>query len=261
MTFQECLNSYIEELQCSGKELAGNSSVSETIISRYRKGERVPTADSEYLKKLSAGIARTALKKGKPEIKAEEVYQKFLEHLPKENAEIFYYEKFDLLLKELEINVSKMAAVLHYDASYISKIRKGKRAPSDPVLFAEDVCGYIVRNCFSEEERKKAASLTGGTVEDLEKQEIYFQTLQNWLCLADFVKMDYISSFLQKMDEFNLDDYIRAIHFDSFKVPKVPFQLPVSRALLRTEGNAGGRAGFSQTYSICLNPWSRCTHL
>ena len=41
--------------------------------------------------------------------------------------------------------------------------------------------------------------------------------------------MDYISGFLQKMDEFNLDDYIRAIHFDSFKVPKVPFQLPVSR--------------------------------
>ena len=31
------------------------------------------------------------------------------------------------------------------------------------------------------------------------------------------------------MDSFNLDDYIRAIHFDSFKVPKVPFQLPVSR--------------------------------
>ena len=229
MTFQECLNSYIEELQCSGKELAGNSGVSETIISRYRKGDRVPTADSEYLKKLSAGIARTALKKGKPEIKAEEVYQKFLKHLPKENAEIFYYEKFDLVLKELEINVSKMAAALHYDASYISKIRTGKRAPSDPVLFAEDVCGYIVRNCFSEEERKKAASLTGGTVEDLEKQEIYFQTLQNWFCLADFVKKDYISSFLQKMDEFNLDDYIRAIHFDSFKIPKVPFQLPVSR--------------------------------
>lgn len=229
MTFQECLNSYIEELQCSGKELAGNSGVSETIISRYRKGDRVPTADSEYLKKLSAGIARTALKKGKPEIKAEEVYQKFLKHLPKENAEIFYYEKFDLVLKELEINVSKMAAALHYDASYISKIRTGKRAPSDPVLFTEDVCGYIVRNCFSEEERKKAASLTGGTVEDLEKQEIYFQTLQNWFCLADFVKKDYISSFLQKMDEFNLDDYIRAIHFDSFKIPKVPFQLPVSR--------------------------------
>ena len=61
MTFQECLNSYIEELQCSGKELAGNSGVSETIISRYRKGDRVPTADSEYLKKLSARCGLTDL--------------------------------------------------------------------------------------------------------------------------------------------------------------------------------------------------------
>ncbi|WP_455503440.1 hypothetical protein [Blautia sp.] len=229
MTFQDCLNSYIEELRCSGKELAANSGISETIISRYRKGERVPAADSEYLKKLSAGIAKTAQKKGKPEIKEEDVYQTLLEHLPKENTEIFYYEKFDLLLKELEINVSKMAAALHYDASYISKIRTGKRAPSDPAAFAENVCGYVVRNCIGEEELKKAAALTGGTAEQLENQEAYFQTLQNWLCLADFEKTDYISSFLQKMDEFNLDDYIRAIHFDSFKIPKVPFQLPVSR--------------------------------
>lgn len=229
MTFQDCLNSYIEELRCSGKELAANSGISETIISRYRKGERVPAADSEYLKKLSAGIAKTALEKGKPEIKEEDVYQTLLEHLPKENAEIFYYEKFDLLLKELEINVSKMAAALHYDASYISKIRTGKRAPSDPAAFAENVCGYVVRNCIGAEELKKAAALTGGTAEQLENQETYFQTLQNWLCLADFEKTDYISSFLQKMDEFNLDDYIRAIHFDSFKIPKVPFQLPVSR--------------------------------
>ena len=229
MTFQDCLNSYIEELRCSGKELATNSGISETIISRYRNGERVPAADSEYLKKLSAGIAKTALEKGKPEIKEEDVYQTLLEHLPKENAEIFYYEKFDLLLKELEINVSKMAAALHYDASYISKIRTGKRAPSNPAAFAENVCGYVVRNCIGEEELKKAAALTGGTAEQLENQETYFQTLQNWLCLADFVKTDYISSFLQKMDEFNLDDYIRVIHFDSFKIPKVPFQLPVSR--------------------------------
>lgn len=229
MTFQDCLNSYIEELRCSGKELAANSGISETIISRYRKGERVPAADSEYLKKLSSGIAKTAQEKGKPEIKEEDVYQTLLEHLPKENTEIFYYEKFDLLLKELEINVSKMAAALHYDASYISKIRTGKRAPSDPAAFVENVCGYVVRNCIGEEELKKAATLTGGTAEQLEDQETYFQTLQNWLCLADFVKTDYISSFLQKMDEFNLDDYIRAIHFDSFKIPKVPFQLPVSR--------------------------------
>ena len=229
MTFQECLNSYIKKLNCSGKELANNCGLSETIISRYRKGDRIPTANSEYLKKLSDGIAKTSIEKDLAELKPNEVYQRLLEALPKENPAIFYYQKFDLLLKELEINVSKMAAALHYDASYISKIRTGKRVPSDPAEFAENVSGYIARNCLSEEELKKIASVTDCDARQLENQENCFLELQKWLCLAEFEKTDYISSFLQKMDEFNLDTYIRAIHFDSFKVPKVPFQLPISR--------------------------------
>ncbi len=229
MTFQECLNSYIKKLNCSGKELANNCGLSETIISRYRKGDRIPTANSEYLKKLSDGIAKTSIEKDLAELKPNEVYQRLLEALPKENPAIFYYQKFDLLLKELEINVSKMAAALHYDASYISKKKKKKRVPSDPAEFAENVSGYIARNCLSEEELKKIASVTDCDARQLENQENCFLELQKWLCLAEFEKTDYISSFLQKMDEFNLDTYIRAIHFDSFKVPKVPFQLPISR--------------------------------
>ena len=67
MTFQECLNSYIKELGCSGKELAANSGISETVISRYRKGERLPASDSEYLKKLADGIVKTAIEKGRPD--------------------------------------------------------------------------------------------------------------------------------------------------------------------------------------------------
>lgn len=31
------------------------------------------------------------------------------------------------------------------------------------------------------------------------------------------------------MDEFDLNHYIRAIHFDTLKVPKIPFQMPVSK--------------------------------
>lgn len=65
MIFQEQLNLYIEELSCSGRELAQNSGISETILSRYRKGERLPGADSDYLKKLAIGIALTAEQKGK----------------------------------------------------------------------------------------------------------------------------------------------------------------------------------------------------
>lgn len=229
MTFQEQLNLYIEELSCSGRELAKNSGISETILSRYRKGERLPGADSDYLKKLAAGIALTAEQKGKKKDQ-ESVLEVLLAALKQEEkSEIFYYQKFDILLRELEINVSKMASALHYDPSYISKIRTGKRTPSDVRGFAENVCGYIVRNFSGQEELNKIVALTGCDNETLMHPENSFILLQNWLCSGKFETMDYISGFLQKMDEFNLDDYIRAIHFDSFKVPKVPFQLPVSR--------------------------------
>lgn len=229
MTFQEQLNLYIEELSCSGRELAKNSGISETILSRYRKGERLPGADSDYLKKLAAGIALTAEQKGKKKDQ-ESVLEVLLAALKQEEkSEIFYYQKFDILLRELEINVSKMASALHYDSSYISKIRTGKRTPSDVRGFAENVCGYIVRNFSGQEELNKIVALTGCDNETLMHPENSFILLQNWLCSGKFETMDYISGFLQKMDEFNLDDYIRAIHFDSFKVPKVPFQLPVSR--------------------------------
>ncbi len=229
MTFQEQLNLYIEELSCSGRELAQNSGISETILSRYRKGERLPGADSDYLKKLAAGIALTAEQKGKKKDQ-ESVLEVLLAALKQEEkSEIFYYQKFDILLRELEINVSKMASALHYDPSYISKIRTGKRTPSDVRGFAENVCGYIVRNFSGQEELNKIVALTGCDNEILMHPENSFILLQNWLCSGKFETMDYISGFLQKMDEFNLDDYIRAIHFDSFKVPKVPFQLPVSR--------------------------------
>lgn len=123
-----------------------------------------------------------------------------------------------------------MASALHYDPSYISKIRTGKRTPSDVRGGgAENVCRYIVRNFSGQEELNKIVALTGCDNETLMHPENSFILLQNWLCSGKFETMNYISGFLQKMDEFNLDDYIRAIHFDSFKVPKVPFQLPVSK--------------------------------
>lgn len=126
MTFQEQLNLYIEELSCSGRELAQNSGISETILSRYRKGERLPGADSDYLKKLAAGIALTAEQKGKKKDQ-ESVLEVLLAALKQEEkSEIFYYQKFDILLRELEINVSKMASALHYDPSYISKSEREK---------------------------------------------------------------------------------------------------------------------------------------
>ena len=230
MNFQECLNNYIIQIRCNGKELARNSKISETVISRYRKGERAPSADSEYLKKLSDGIIKTVAEKGIRDFKADKVLQTLRESLEDNRDEpAFNSQKLDILLRELDINISRIAAFLHYDPSYLSKIRTGKRNPAHQQQFIEKICEYVASNYKDEQDRKKVTYLIQCNEDEITDSSLYRKKLREWLSSSKPEDVDYVSGFLRKVDSFNLDDYIRVIHFDSFKVPKVPFQLPVSR--------------------------------
>lgn len=230
MNFQECLNNYIIQVRCNGKELARNSEISETVISRYRKGERAPSADSEYLRKLSDGIIKTAAEKGIRDFQADKVWQTLRDSLEDNRDEpVFNSQKLDILLRELDINISRIAAFLHYDPSYLSKIRTGKRNPAHQQQFIEKICEYVASNYKDEQDRKKVTYLIQCNEDEITDSSLYRKKLREWLSSSKPEDVDYVSGFLRKVDSFNLDDYIRAIHFDSFKVPKVPFQLPVSR--------------------------------
>ena len=230
MNFQECLNNYIIQIRCNGKELARNSEISETVISRYRKGERTPYADSEYLKKLSDGIIKTAVEKGIRDFQWDKVFQTLRESLEDDRDEpVFNGQKLDILLRELDINISRIAAFLHYDPSYLSKIRTGKRNPAHQQQFIEKICEYVASNYKDEQDRKKVTYLIQCNEDEITDSSLYRKKLREWLSSSKPEDVDYVSGFLRKVDSFNLDDYIRVIHFDSFKVPKVPFQLPVSR--------------------------------
>lgn len=230
MNFQECLNNYIIQIRCNGKELARNSKISETVISWYRKGERAPSADSEYLKKLSDGIIKTVAEKGIRDFKADKVLQTLRESLEDNRDEpAFNSQKLDILLRELDINISRIAAFLHYDPSYLSKIRTGKRNPAHQQQFIEKICEYVASNYKDEQDRKKVTYLIQCNEDEITDSSLYRKKLREWLSSSKPEDVDYVSGFLRKVNSFNLDDYIRVIHFDSFKVPKVPFQLPVSR--------------------------------
>ena len=52
MTFSEQLNEYLSILNCSAKELSQISGLSNSVISRYRSGERVPRPESEKIKSI-----------------------------------------------------------------------------------------------------------------------------------------------------------------------------------------------------------------
>ena len=231
MSFQECLNKYITQIQCNGRELARNSGISETVISRYRNGERAPSADSEYLKKLADGIIKTAEEKEIRGFDGRNIFQTLRDSLETEKqGQEFNGQKLDALLKELNINISRLAAFLHYDPSYLSKLRTGKRAPAHQQEFIDKVCSYIAINYREDTDKKKVAFLTGCQEKELTETAEYKKALEDWMMSGNNIKdIDYVAGFLHKVDDFNLDEYIRAVHFDSFKVPKVPFQLPVSR--------------------------------
>ena len=54
--------------------------------------------------------------------------------------------------------------------------------------------------------------------------------MQDWLLGSHAPREDSVSRFLTKLDEFDLNAYIRSVHFDELKVPVAPFQLPTSRS-------------------------------
>lgn len=78
-------------------------------------------------------------------------------------------------------------------------------------------------------ERSVLAKLIGCSSEELSDSSKRFDKIQNWLLNGKSTGTDSVSKFLTKLDEFDLNEYIKAIHFDELKVPSLPFQLPTSK--------------------------------
>ena len=229
MTFSEQLNAYISELNCTAKELTDVSGLSASVLSRYRTESRVPTTDSEQFMQLVQGIATIANERGYSEFTVEKI-QKTLEDCLQDAT--FPYElfqiNFDTLLTSLSINVADLSHFLNFDSSYISRIRNGQRRPSNPQDFAQNVSKYIAGHC-SESDKVTIAKLVHCTTDEINNDSLCRDKIIHWLLNEQFEKKDVVLPFLSKLDEFDLNEFIRSIHFDELKVPSVPFQLPTSK--------------------------------
>lgn len=138
-------------------------------------------------------------------------------------------ENFDLLLATLDVSISKLCRHINYDASTVFRFRNGSRHPSDPEKFASSVAEYVAREWDTAQDRIVLAHLLGCSEEELASSSARYEVLVQWLYGNHVHKKHHVSDFLSKLDEFNLNDYIKAIHFDELKVPSVPFQMPVSK--------------------------------
>ena len=223
MNFKDVLNKYLEELNCSQKRLSKESNLSETVISRYRNGERTPKKNSEQLKKLSSAIFNISQEKNKNNYTLNKIINDFDSTLSNDN---FDYKSLsnnlNTLIKELNINTNEMAKYIIFDASHISRIRYGKAKPSDPIEFSSKICSYVLAKYKNPEDINKLSLIIGCKKDDLSTNNFY-KILLSWLTSENTSTKNQISDFLYNLDSFNLDDYIKVIKFDQLKVPSIPF--------------------------------------
>lgn len=145
-----------------------------------------------------------------------------------------FSDNLRILLNSFGIAGNRLARYLDYDPSYISRILAGTRRPADIQAFVDGVAAYVARNHFTEEGIAKAAALVGDLVNvakaDLGDVAVFEAAIRAFLLAGDNEPaVDPMNEFLEKLDEFDLNAFMREIKFDEMKVPTAPFQLPVSR--------------------------------
>lgn len=221
MTFKELLNKYMDELDISSKELADKANISYPVISRYKTGERTPKLESSQLLNLASALEKFSIEKNIKHTKEE-----ILENLTKaiKNEDNFNYDNLstnlNTLINKLNININKMSKYIAFDSSHISRIKNGKTRPSDPIDFSKKVTDYIMRNYYTEENPSILTDILNIS-KVLTKEQISDELFSFLVTLSK--SENEAGSFLNKLDTFDLNDFIKSIKFDELKVPNVPF--------------------------------------
>lgn len=230
MSFSEVLECYITQFGCTAKDICEKSGISAAAFSRYRSGERIPNVTSEVFAKLCMALVEIANENGITEITESSIRESFLSATESGSVdEKQLMQNFEKLISVLSFNINRLCRYINYDVSTVFRFRNGTRKLADPEKFASAVAGYITREFDDAQTKSVLAELLVCDVNSLSDSSVRFERLTEWLLSGKSEKDNTISDFLNKLDEFNLNEYIKAIHFDELKVPTVPFQRSLSK--------------------------------
>ena len=253
MTFCEQLNTYIKQIGCSSKELVNASGLSTSVVSRYRRGDRSPNIRGKQLVQLADGLYELSSFK-KLNITRDEIYSNLSSSLNDVSIDFEQLSKnFNELIATLNINMSELSRFSSYDASLLSKIRTGNKTPSKPKIFIENVCGFVVKKYKLEDDKKAVAILIGCNLKDLKDNSNYYNKLFKWFSTNLVPTHNYIDDFLNNLDNFDLNEYIKAIHFDEMKVPTIPFYKATSKTYYGIEEMKKGELDFFKATVLSKN--------
>lgn len=230
--FHEQLNEYLEELDCTAKELGEVSGVSAATLSRYRSGSRIPDAGTEAFNSICEAIGRIAGQRGIETLTEETVRESFLRCLDMTAVDKEQLRtNFNLLATALNMNMARLCQQINYDSSTVFRFRNGSRQPAEPEKFAEAVAKYVAENYTEAAEREKLARILQCDACEFVEQEHSANRIKRWLLEPGREKESGVTHFLEQLDQFDLNEYIKAIHFDEWKVPPaIPFRLSTSKS-------------------------------
>ncbi|WP_417136378.1 hypothetical protein [Ruminococcus bromii] len=232
MKFSEKLNDYIEQLSCTGKDICNLSGISAASLSRYRNGERVPELGTKPFEDLCCALAQISAQKGELQITADAVKKAFVscDDFVSTDKELLR-KNFNTLLSALNVNLTQLCQYTNYDASAVFRIRNGSRKPGDAERFASAVASFVTRTMQMPSEIAAVAELIGCDIDEIYDLSVRYAKIKSWLLKQPVQKAESnsVSKFLSKLDDFDLNEYIKVIKFDELKVPSVPFQIPSSK--------------------------------
>lgn len=244
MKFKEVLNKYLKELNCSSKKLSTGAGLSQSVISRYRSGERTPVKESEQMNKLITALFNIAQENGQKKYTLDKIKGDFNATLPNDDFDYTTFSNnLNTLIMSLKININEMSKFIIFDASHISRIRYGKAKPSNPIEFSNKICSYIFTKYNNPEDISNISTIIGCKKSDLSENK-FINTLFSWLTSETKNVKNEISDFLYHLDSFNLDDYIKAIKFDELKVPYLPFYKAKNKNYYGIEEMKNGELNF-----------------
>lgn len=232
MKFSEKLNDYIKQLTCTGKDICNLSGISAASFSRYRNGERVPELGTKSFEDLCCALAQISAQKGELQITADAVKKAFVscDDFVSTDKELLR-KNFNTLLSALNVNLTQLCQYTNYDASAVFRIRNGSRKPGDAERFASAVASFVTRTMQMPSEIAAVAELIGCDIDEIYDLSVRYAKIKSWLLKQPVKKAEdnSVSKFLSKLDDFDLNEYIKVIKFDELKVPSVPFQIPSSK--------------------------------
>lgn len=237
MDFGVLLEELCKELSCSQKRLAEASGLSTSVISRYMSGERVPAVGSEQLQALARGFE--AIAKGVSEASANTKYHYdnllslLAEPLRKKEYDYEnFIAHFNRMVDTLDINMKSLANDTSFDVSYLYRVRSGERRPVELGHFCNIIAEYVAKKYATPAGLEKVSQLLGCEKNLLQNVNTFQKTVLEFLTSEttfEKPKKSQMSDFLQKIDEFDLDEFIRVIHFDEMKIPTLPVHLPSAK--------------------------------